>query len=298
MNKQIGIIGLGNMGENMALNLLDKKYKVVVYNRDKRKVRKVSKLGATSSLSFREFSNKISKPRTILIIITAGKPIDEILKNLTPFLNRGDIIIDGGNSNYEDSIKRYNLLKKKGIHFLDAGISGGLSGARHGASITVGGERKIYHKIEPLLKDLSVRNGYGYFGKSGAGHFLKTVHNGIEYSLLESYAEGYEILKKSKYNFNLREVSRVWNNGSVIRSWITELAEKIFSRNSKLRGFEGKIGGGETGMWSIKIAEKEKADAQTIKHALMKRKKSMNKQSFSTKFVSAIRKEFGGHREP
>ncbi len=298
MNKQIGIIGLGKMGENMAFNLLSKKYKVVVYNRDKEKVRKISRHGAIPSFSFEEFSSKISKPRTILMMITAGKPIDEILKNLTPFLDRGDIIIDGGNSYYEDSIRRHNLLKKHGINFVDAGISGGLSGARHGASITVGGDREIYHKIEPLLRDLSVKNGYGYFGPTGAGHFLKTVHNGIEYSLLESYAEGYEILKKSKYNFNLKEVSRVWNNGSVIRSWITELAEKTFGRSSKLENVKGKIGGGETGMWSIKIAERERADAQTIKHALMKRKKSMNKQSFSTKFVSAIRKEFGGHREP
>ena len=297
--KKIGFIGLGKMGENMILNLLEKNYSVVVYNRHPEKTRKLAKhKNIVPSFSYPEFVSKIPKPRAIFIMVTAGKPVDEVMKNLTPLLLRGDIVIDGGNSHYEDSIRRHNMLEKKGVYFLDAGISGGIFGARHGASITAGGDKNAFKKTEQIFKDLSAKNGHGYFGLSGAGHFLKTIHNGIEYSLLESYAEGFEILNKSKYKFNLKNVSEVWSNGSVIRGFIMQLSEKIFSRGLKLQDVNGKIGGGETGTWAVEIAKKENVEAETIKHALMKRKDSIKKQSFSTKFVSAIRKEFGGHEEP
>ena len=188
---------------------------------------------------------------------------------------------------------------KQGINYLDMGTSGGLTGARNGASIMIGGDKKIFKKIEPLFRDLAVKDGYGYMGDSGAGHYVKTIHNGIEYAILESYTEGYGILDKSKYNLDLKQVSKVWSHGSVIRSWITELAESAFKKyHNKLRGFAGKIGGGETGMWTVKIAKKQKCDVHTLEHALAKRKKSQKMQSFATKFVSAIRKEFGGHEEP
>ena len=298
MKKQIGFIGLGKMGQNMVLNLLSKKYKVVVYNRSPEPVRKLARKGAIPSYSLEEFVKKLPKPRVILMMITAGKPVDEIINKLFPLLSNGDILIDGGNSHYKNSIKRYKKLKEKRISFVDLGTSGGLIGARHGASLTIGGNKNTFKKIEPLFRDLSVKNGYGYFGTSGAGHFLKTIHNGIEYSLLESYAEGFETLNKSKYKFDYEKVAGVWNNGSVIRSWITELAEKVFKKSNYLGEFKGKIGGGETGKWAFKIAKKEGVDASTLKHALKKRKKSLKKQAFSTKFISAIRKEFGGHREP
>jgi len=299
MKKHIGVIGLGKMGENMVLNLLDKKYKVVIYNRSTKPIKKLAKhKRVVPSYSLEEFSDKIPKPRIIILMVTSGKPVDGVISNLAPSLNKGDIIIDGGNSYYKDSIKRYKNLKKKGINFLDMGTSGGLKGARRGTSLMIGGDKRIFKKAEQLFKDLSVKDGYGYFGEAGAGHFLKTIHNGIEYSILESYGEGYEILEKSKYKFDYKKVSSVWCHGSVIRSWITELAENIFKRSSKLEKVKGKIGGGETGRWSLRIANEEGIDAHTLKHALNKRKKSLKKQSFSTKFVSAIRKEFGGHNEP
>lgn len=300
MKKQIGFIGLGKMGENMVLNLLDKKYEVVIYNRSPEPVKKLSKKHkkAIPSYDFRDFSQKLTKHRIAVIMIPAGKPVDDVVQKLSRYFEKGDIIIDGGNSHYENSVRRYKELRKKGIHFMDMGTSGGLEGARHGASLMIGGDKSAFKKAEPLFKDISVKNGYGYMGKSGTGHFIKTIHNGIEYALLESYSEGFETLKKSRYNLDLSEVSRVWSNGSVIRSWITELAEKVFSRNNNLSSFRGKIGGGETGGWALKIAKKEKAEAKSLKHAIEKRKSSQRKQTFATKFISAIRKEFGGHEEP
>ena len=298
MKKHIGFIGLGRMGKKMVLNLIEKKYKVIVYNRSSEPTKRLAKRGAIASYSLEELSNKLPKPRIIVLMITAGKPVNDVIGKLVPSLSKNDIIIDGGNSYYEDSIKHYKMLKKKGINFLDMGTSGGLEGARHGASLMIGGDKNIFKKTEQLFKDLSVKNGYGYIGKSGSGHFAKIVHNSIEYSLLESYAEGFETLDKSKYDFDYKKISRVWNNGSIISSRIMELSEKVFEKSPKLKTFKGKIGGGETGTWGLKITNKEKVEAETLKHAIKKRKSSMKKQSFSTKFVAALRKEFGGHEEP
>ena len=288
------------MGENMVLNLIGKKYKVVAYNRDPKPTKKLANhKGVIPAYDYKEFVKKIPRPRAIVMMITAGKPVDEVIKEISGLLNKGDIIIDGGNSYYEDSVRHHKELKKKGIHFLDMGTSGGLTGARNGASLMIGGDKKVFKVLEPLFKDLAVKDGYGYMGGAGAGHFVKIVHNGIEYALLEAYGEGYEILSKSKYKLDMKEVSKVWSNGSVIRSWITELAGNVFKKcGDSIKCVVGRIGGGETGSWSLRIAKKEKVEPHTLIHALMKRKKSLKQQSFSTRFVSAIRQEFGGHNEP
>lgn len=300
MKKHIGLIGLGKMGENIAIHLTEKGYKVTVYNRSPEPVKRLAKRkGIEGSYNYGEFVSKIPTPRTIIIMVTAGNPVDSVVSELSKRLSKDDIVIDGGNSHYEDSIRHYKELKKKEIHFLDMGTSGGLTGARHGASLMIGGDKKIFKKIEHLFRDMAVKNGYGHVGEAGAGHFVKTIHNGIEYALLEAYSEGYEILHKSKYKLNLKEVSRIWCHGSVIRSWITELAENVFRKcGNSIKCVVGKIGGGETGRWALKIAEKEKIEPHTLEHALTKRKKSKKKQSFATRFVSAVRKEFGGHNEP
>lgn len=299
MKKVVGLIGLGKMGSLMVENLLDHKYKVIAHNRSPEPIRRIVRKGAKSAYTIEEFTTKLKSPRIIILMVTAGKPVDMVLKSLIPYLTKGDIIIDGGNNYYKDSIRRYKLLKKMGINFLDMGTSGGLIGAKNGASLMIGGDEKIFKKIEFLFKDLSVKDGYGYVGKSGAGNFVKTVHNGIEYALLEAYAEGYGVLDKAPYKLDYRKVSRIWSHGSVIRSWITELAEKEFTdHKNKLRGFKGKIGGGETGRWTVKMAGELGCDVHTLKHALAKRKKSQKTQSFATKFVSAIRHSFGGHKEP
>ena len=294
------MVGLGKMGKNMVLNLLDKKYKVVGCNRNPEPTKKLARhKGFVPAYDYGELVKNIPKPRAIIIMVTAGKPVNEVIKELSKLLDKGDTIIEGGNSQYEDSIKQSKFLKSKGINLLDMGTSGGLTGARHGASLMIGGDKKIYKKFEPLFKDLAVKNGYGYMGPSGAGHFVKTIHNGIEYALLESYSEGYEILSKSKYKLDMVEVSKVWSNGSVIRSWITELAERVFKKcGDNIKCVVGRIGGGETGRWTLKIAKKLGTDPHTLQHALNKRKKSLKQQSFATRFVSAIRQEFGGHNEP
>lgn len=287
------------MGENMVLNLVGKKYHVAAYNRSPEPTKKLSRhKGVIPTYDYKGLVKNIPRPRAIIIMVTAGKPVDAVIKELSGLLDKGDTIIDGGNSFYEDSIRRHKELKKKGINFLDMGTSGGLTGARHGASLMIGGDKKIFKKLEPLFKDLATKDGYGYMGESGAGHFVKIVHNGIEYALLEAYGEGFEVLDKSKYKLDYAKVAKIWSHGSVIRSWFTELAEKVFSKSNCLEMVKGKIGGGETGKWTLKIANKENVDAHTLKHALNKRKKSLKKQSFSTKFVSAIRHEFGGHNEP
>jgi 6-phosphogluconate dehydrogenase len=208
----------------------------------------------------------------------------------------GDIVIDGGNSYYEDSIRRYKVLKKLGVSFLDMGTSGGLIGARTGASLMIGGERKTFKKVEKLFLDLAMKDGYAYLGPSGAGHFVKTVHNGVEYALLEAYGEGFGVLEKSKYNLDMKEVSKVWAHGSVIRSWIMDLAHEAFQKNPKLNKVPGVIGGGTTGKWALKISKKMKADSHTLEHALKRRKVSKRKQNFASKFIAEMRNKFGGHK--
>ncbi len=299
MKKHIGIIGLGKMGSMLAENLLDHKYNVIAHNRSPEPVRKITKKGAKPAFTIPELVTQLPKQKIILISITAGPAVDAVLNSLKPYLRKGDIIIDSGNNFYKDSIRRYKELKKLGVSFMDMGTSGGLSGARHGASLMIGGDKSTFKKIEPLFRDLAVKDGYGYMGESGAGNYVKTTHNGIEYALLEAYGEGYQLLDKAPYKFDMRKVSKVWSNGSVIRSWITELAEKEFTdHHNSLKGFKGVIGGGETGMWTVKMAKERKCDVHTIEHAIRKRKRSHKKQSFATKFISAIRHSFGGHTEP
>jgi len=299
MKKTIGIIGLGKMGHNIAENLLDHKYKVIAHNRSSEPVKKIAKKGAIPAFTIPEFVTKFKDQKIILLSITAGPAIDAVLKSLKPYLKKGDIIIDSGNNFYKDSVRRYKEMKKLGVSFMDMGTSGGLSGARNGASLMIGGDKSTFKKIEPLFRDLAVKDGYGYMGESGAGNYVKTVHNGIEYALLEAYAEGFGVLDKSKYKYDYKTVARVWSNGSVIRSWITELAESAFTKyHNKLKSFKGIIGGGQTGKWTVQMAKEVKADVHTLEHAIAKRKKSQKTQSFATKFVAAIRFGFGGHTEP
>ncbi len=295
MVKQIGLIGLGNMGENIALNLLSKNYKLVVYNRSIEKTKQL-KHGSIPSYSLEEFLTKLNSPRVILLMLTAGSPVDQVINQLTTSLNKGDIIIDGGNSHFKDSVRRYNYLKSKSIHFIDIGVSGGITGARNGTSLTIGGDKPIFKKIEFLFRDLSKKNGYAYLGNAGAGHFAKMIHNGIEYALLQSYAEGFEIIKKSEYNYDLKKIARVWNNGSIIESHILSLIEDVLLKNPNLKDIKGIIGGGQTGQWAYKESKSIGVEFGTLKHSLEKRKSSEKKQSFSTKLISALRNEFGGHK--
>lgn len=293
---KLGFIGLGRMGFNMALNLKDHKIDVIAYNRSPQPLKEIKKYGVKATFSVGEFVKKLPKQKVIWLMVTAGKPVDLVIDELIPHLNANDIIIDGGNSFYKDSIRRYKQLKNKKIHFVDIGTSGGLKGARYGACLTIGGDKKIFKKIEWLCKAVSAKNGYAYVGGAGAGHFVKMVHNGIEYALLQDYGEGFELLFRGPYkNLDLRKIAETWQNGSVIRSWLLELAADAFKKNPKLSKIKGIIGGGETGQWAVNTAKEYKIPFESIKLALKLRKKSKKYPTFSGKVVAALRNEFGGH---
>ncbi len=294
----LGFIGLGRMGKNIVLHLLDKGHSVVAFNRSPEPVKEVEKAGAIGAFSVEELVGKLPKEKIIALMVTAGKPVDELIDKLVPLLSKGDVVIDGGNSFYEDSVRRYGLLKKMGIHFVDMGTSGGLTGARHGACLTIGGDKEVFDKLEGLFRDIAVKDGYSYMGPAGAGHFVKMVHNGIEYILLEGYGEGFDVLKRGHYKLDFERVAKVWSNGSVIRSWLTELTAEAFKKDPSLKNWSGKVGGGETGRWALASAKKLKSDFTLLDISIKKREESMKKQSFGSKLISAIRNEFGGHEEP
>ncbi len=293
---KIGFIGLGRMGFNIVLNLHSKKVGVVAYNRSHEPLNKIKKYGVEVAFSIEELVKKLPKQKIIWIMVTAGKAVDGTIKELLPYLKKDDIIIDGGNSFYKDSIRRFKFLKNKRIHFVDIGTSGGLQGARYGACLTIGGDKKIFKRIEPICKAVSAKNGYAYVGNAGAGHFVKMVHNGIEYAMLQAYGDGFELLFKGPYkNLDLRKIAATWKNGSVIRSWLLELAEDVFRKYQKLNKIEGIVGGGETGQWAVNTAKEFKVPVESIKLALKLRKKSKKKPSFAGKVIAALRNEFGGH---
>jgi 6-phosphogluconate dehydrogenase len=217
------------------------------------------------------------------------------LYKIIPFLSEGDIVIDGGNSQYKESIRRYNELKEMGIHFMDAGTSGGVEGARNGACYMVGGDPEAWSIVEPLFRDTAVENGYLYAGKAGSGHFLKMVHNGIEYGMMAAIGEGFEILEKSEFDYDYEKVARVWNNGSVIRSWLMELTERAFSKDAKLEEIKGIMHSSGEGKWTVETALDLQIAAPVIAMSLLMRYRSLENDTFTGKVVAALRNEFGGH---
>ncbi|MCX6178074.1 MAG: decarboxylating 6-phosphogluconate dehydrogenase, partial [Chlorobiales bacterium] len=247
----IGFVGLGKMGFNMVEHLVECGHHTVVFDISEELVATLAGQGAVASSSLQALTASLPSPRLIWLMVPAGAPVDTTLDTLIPLLQSGDIIIDGGNSHYTESVKRAARLDEKGIYFLDAGTSGGLEGARSGACIMVGGDKAAYDVIEPLLKNLCVENGYGYMGKSGSGHFAKMVHNGVEYGMMQAMGEGFDLLASSGYDFNLDEVSQVWANGSVIRGWLMDLAVRAFQKDPKLEYLSGRIADSGEGRWTI-----------------------------------------------
>ena len=292
MGKHIGYIGLGKMGKNMVERLRDKKWKITAYDvNPKTKVRGVK---VTSSIG--DLVNDLSSPRVIWVMVPAGKPIEAVLKELRKYLTKGDVVVDGGNSFYESSMKRAKLMEKKGINFLDVGVSGGPGGAKNGACLMIGGEKKDYSKLVPLFKDVAAPEAYGYMGKAGAGHFVKMVHNGIEYGMMQALAEGFEVLKKTPFQPDLKEVARVYNRRSVIESRLVGWLEDGFSQFGKdLAGVSGSVSHTGEGEWTVKTAKKLKVPVPIIKGAFDFRMASAKKPSYTGKVLSALRNQFGGH---
>jgi 6-phosphogluconate dehydrogenase len=290
-----GVIGLGKMGFNMALHLLERGHELVAFDLSPEAVVSIAAHGAQSARSLPELAGMLEAPRLLWLMVPAGEPVDSTIEQLLPILDKGDIIVDGGNSHYKDSERRAALLEKQGIHFLDAGTSGGLEGARHGACIMVGGDKSAYDFIEPLLSDLCVENGYGYMGRSGSGHFAKMVHNGIEYGMMQAMGEGFNLLDASGYDFDLEAVSRVWANGSVIRGWLMDLMVQALQKDPKLDYLTGAIADSGEGRWTVEAALDHEVSIPVIAASLFTRYRSRSEGNISDKVVAALRHEFGGH---
>lgn len=294
---KIGFIGLGEMGNNLVTHLLEKHIEVVIWNRSPQPIHEAVKSGATAAQSITDLVGKLSTPRIIWLMVSAGSVVDEIIMKMKPDLTAGDIIIDGGNSFYKDTVRRNKMLAGDHIYFMDIGVSGGPSGARTGACLMVGGDEAAYDKILPILKILSAPGAYAYVGPSGAGHFAKMVHNGIEYGMLESIAEGAAILKKSSYNYNLAQVFKLYNKRSVIESRLVGWTAQQFEEDQDLGKISSSIARTGEGEWTVETAKELSIDVPVINAALEVRKNSdKTPVNFRNRVVSALRGKFGQHK--
>ena len=293
---EMGIIGLGRMGGNMVKRLAQRGHRIVGYARTPATVQVAVADGGVGAVSVEDLVSKLSKPRTVWVMVPSGKATDENITLLGELLEPGDLVIDGGNSNWNDSKRHAEEMKATGIHFMDAGTSGGVWGLKVGYSLMVGGEREDFERMEPLLADLAPENGYGLMGPAGAGHFVKMVHNGIEYAMLQAYGEGYEILHASEYDLDLKDVTRVWQNGSVVRSWLLDLAALAFeAEGSDLEHLRGFVDDSGEGRWTVQAAIDESVPAPVITLSLLMRFASRQDDSYSAKVIAALRNQFGGH---
>lgn len=295
MKLKLGYIGLGKMGYRMAERLLEKNYEVVVYNRTPKASRQIAQRGAVPSFSLQELVENLSPPRLVWLMVPY-QAVDLVLAELTPLMQQGDTIIDGGNSHFSDSVRRSEELTEKRINFLDVGVSGGPYGARHGACLMVGGNKKIYQKLEGLFRDLAVEDGYGYFGASGTGHFVKMIHNGIEYGMMQAIAEGFDLMKRSEFRLRLTKIAAVYNHGSVIESrlmgWMQRALKKF---GQDLQGVSGVAQDSGEGEWTVATARRLGVPVAVINEALRTRRLTRKKPGYQGKIITALRNQFGGH---
>jgi 6-phosphogluconate dehydrogenase len=294
---QLAMIGLGKMGGNMVERLIRHGHSVVAFDRDPATVSKYQGLGAAPAKDLADVVRQMESPRVIWIMVPAGKPVDSTIDALHSLLAKGDILIDGGNSMYKDTVARAERLAMEGIHLVDSGTSGGIWGLENGYCLMVGGEREAVSHCEPIFTALAQEGGYAHVGPSGAGHYVKMVHNGIEYGMLQAYAEGYEILSASgRYpDLDLRQIAELWQHGSVVRSWLNELAVSAFSKDAKLSALKGYVADSGEGRWTVAEAIEQDVPAPVITLSLLMRLRSRQEDSFGAKVIAALRNEFGGH---
>jgi 6-phosphogluconate dehydrogenase len=292
---ELGMIGLGKMGMNMVFRLLEGGHRVAVFNRTLSKEEPVKNKGAIGSNSIEELVSKLSHPGVIWLMVPAGDTTDLILEEVLKYAEKGDIIIDGGNSYYKDSIRRAKMVKDKGLNFLDCGTSGGIWGLKVGYCVMVGGEKDIFDYCEPIFKTLAPENGYLHVGLSGSGHYVKMVHNAIEYGMMEAYAEGFEIIKTSDFNIDLEKVTDLWNHGSVVRSWLLELAHNAFRLDPELENLKPIVDDSGEGRWTLKEAIDMAVPAPVLAESVFARFRSRQDNSFASRVLAALRHQFGGH---
>ncbi|HEV8355192.1 MAG TPA: decarboxylating 6-phosphogluconate dehydrogenase [Gemmatimonadales bacterium] len=290
------MIGLGRMGGNMTERLLRGGHEVVVWDRSDEAVKASIALGAAGAADLRDLCARLASPRVIWLMVPAGKPVDDTIAALVPLLGPGDILIDGGNSNYHDTVRRGKALHAGGIEFVDSGTSGGIWGLANGYCLMVGGAAEAVARCEPVFRTLAPPDGFAHVGPPGAGHFVKMIHNGIEYAMLEAYAEGYEILHaKREFGLDLPRIAALWNRGSVVRSWMNELAERAFAKDPALAELRGFVEDSGEGRWTVQEAIDLDVPAPAIALALFARFRSRQDESFGAKVIAALRNEFGGH---
>lgn len=292
---KLALIGLGKMGANLAQNLHRNNHEVIAFDLDKSKRDEVESKGIKTTKTLKEAVDKLEGQKIIWLMIPAGNPVDVVLEELKLMVNEGDIIIDGGNSFYKDSIRRYEELKSIGINFLDSGTSGGQEGALNGICAMVGGDKEVFEIVEPIFKDISIKDGYLHTGKAGSGHFTKMVHNGIEYGMLQAIGEGFEILEASDFKLDYEKIADLWNHGSVIRGWLMELTKNAFSKDSHLDNIKGVVGSNGEGLWTAQTALELQIPAPVITTSVMTRYRSQQQDTFTGKVIAALRNEFGGH---
>jgi 6-phosphogluconate dehydrogenase len=321
---QIAIIGLGRMGQNMAKRLMSDGHEIVAYDQSPAARAEMAKLGVSTPESLPELKTLLKSPRIAWLMVPHGDPVDQVIATLSGIFSKNDVIIDGGNSNFLESIKRGDKLKEKGIHFLDIGVSGGVFGLERGYCLMAGGDAKAFNHIEPILKSLApgeeaasktksrttnaspAHLGYYYCGKSGSGHYVKMIHNAIEYGMMQSYAEGLELLKNAngehlpkaqQFDFDLKEITELWRRGSVVGSWLLDLIANALHKDPTLDAFSGQVSDSGEGRWALIEAIKQNTPAPNLANSLFTRFRSRQQKPFAEKSLSALRKEFGGHSE-
>jgi len=292
---KLGLIGLGKMGGFMIERLMKDGHEVVVFDLSKEAVSKAAENGAIPSESLEDLVSKLSERKIVWLMVPSGKPVDMTIDTLQTLLKTNDIIIDGGNSFWKNSQARAERLKTNNIHYLDCGVSGGVWGLQNGYSLMSGGEKEPSEYVYPIYETLAPKDGYTYCGESGSGHFVKMVHNGIEYGMMQSYAEGLEILEKSPFNLDLKSVANGWRFGSVIQSWLLDLIVNELSTDPKLEKIEGYVPDSGEGRWTAQAAIEFGVPAHVITSSLYNRFQSQQDDSFAMKVLAALRNQFGGH---
>jgi 6-phosphogluconate dehydrogenase len=292
---ELGFIGLGRMGMNMVVRLVRGGHRVVVYNRSPEKVREAEGQGAVGTTSIADLAARLERPRAIWVMVPAGATTQQMIDTVVPHLDKGDLVIDGGNSNFHDDARRAEALKPLGVHYVDVGTSGGIWGLEVGYCLMVGGDQAAFRHLEPLFRTLAPERGYGHMGAHGAGHYVKMVHNGIEYGMMQAIAEGFALMHKSPYGLDLPRIADLWMQGSVVRSWLVELAGRALTEDPALRKIRGWVEDSGEGRWTVQDAIDQSVPAWTITAALFTRFRSREEDSFADRMLAALRNQFGGH---